>query len=87
MEAAAYAKLQRGRAVVGKPVRVQWGGGESYVGRVTEFNEDDGKHKVVYTDGDVKWHDLDQKKWSEVSEAEPKPRQVQRGELSSLTVS
>ena len=56
--------------MVGKPVRVQWDGGKSYVGRVTEFNEDDGKHKVVYTDGDVKWHDLDQMKWSELTEEE-----------------
>ena len=79
-EAAAYADLQRGRAVVGKPVRVQWGGGTSYVGRVTEFNEDDGKHMVIYTDGDVKWHDLDKMEWSEVSEAELKPRRVQRRE-------
>ena len=101
-EAAAYAKLQRGRAVVGKPVRVQFGSevelpigwqevvdaasGKAYfyhagtnasqwdrpgfIGRVTEFNEDRGRHKVEYTDGDVKWHDLDQRKWSEVSEAE-----------------
>ena len=79
-EAAAYADLQRGRAVVGKPVRVQWGGGTSYVGRVTEFNEDEGTHKVEYTDGDVKWHDLDKMKWSEVSEAELKPRRAQRRE-------
>ena len=69
-EAAAYAKLQRGRAVVGKPVRVQWKGGERYVGRVTEYSEDDGKHKVEYTDGGVNWHDLDQMKWSEVTEEE-----------------
>ena len=67
-EAAAYANLQRGRAVVGKPVRVQWGEGMSYLGRVTKYNEDEGKHQVEYTDGDVKWHDLDQIKWSEVTE-------------------
>ena len=77
---AVAAELRRKYAMVGKPVRVKWGGGESYVGRITEFNEDDGKHMVIYTDGDVKWHDLDQKKWSEVSEAELKPRRVQRRE-------
>jgi small nuclear ribonucleoprotein (snRNP)-like protein len=65
-------KCKFGQAVVGKSVRIQWKGGKSYVGRVTEFNEDDGNHKVVYTDGDVKWHDLDQRKWSEVSDAEIK---------------
>ena len=75
--------LQWGRSMVGVPVRVHWGEGGSYVGRVTEFNEYEGKHKVVYTDGDVKWHDLNKMRWSEVSEAELKPRQVQRGELSS----
>ena len=69
---AAAAELREKIAMVGKPVRVQWGGGESYVGRITEFNKDDGKHMVIYTDGDVKWHDLDKMKWSEVSEAELK---------------
>ena len=60
------------RSMVGKPVRVQFGErGESFVGRLTEFNEDDGKHKVEYTDGDVKWHDLmSDLDWSEVSEAD-----------------
>ena len=59
--------------MVGKPVRVQFGErGESFVGRLTEFNEDDGKHKVEYTDGDVKWYDMDEKKWSEVGELEYK---------------
>ena len=77
---AVAAELRRKHAMVGKPVRVQWRRGESYVGRVTEFNEEDGKHMVIYTDGDVKWHDLDEKKWSEVSEAELKPRRVQRRE-------
>ena len=77
-------RLARGRALVGKHVQVQWGVGMSYVGQVVEFNEDDGKHKVEYTDGDVKWHDLNKMRWSEVSEAELKPRQVQRGELSSV---
>ena len=69
--------------MVGKPVRVQWKGGKSYVGRVTEYSEQGaraGKHKVEYTDGDVKWHDLDKMKWSEVSEVELKPRRVQRRE-------
>ena len=41
-----------------------------FIGRVTEYSEDDGKHKVVYTDGGVNWHDLDQMKWSEVTEEE-----------------
>jgi hypothetical protein len=77
---AVAAELRRKIAMVGKPIRVKWGGGKSYVGRITEFNEDDGKHMVIYTDGDVKGHDLDQKKWSEVSEAELKPRRVQRRE-------
>ena len=56
--------------MVGKPVRVQFSGGKSYLGRVTEFNEDRGKHKVEFTDGDVEWYIMDEMQWSEVSEAE-----------------
>ena len=99
-EAAAYADLQRGRAVVGKPIRVQREGGAGLpigwqevvdaasgntyyfhagtnasqwgrpgcIGRVTEFNEYEGKHKVAYTDGESKWLFLTE--YSEVSEAE-----------------
>ena len=57
--------------MVGKPIRVQWKGGKSYVGRVTEFNEDDGKHKVEYKDREtVKWYNLGSKKYSELTEEE-----------------
>jgi hypothetical protein len=34
-DAAASELLQRGRSMVGKPIRVQWTGGGSYDGRVT----------------------------------------------------
>jgi hypothetical protein len=80
------AELQYNQDIVGTPVRVQWGGGKSYVGRVTEFNEDDGKHKVEFTDGDVEWYNMREMedRIMPVSEAELKPRRVQRGELSSV---
>ena len=72
--------LQWRRSMIGRPIRVQWTVGGSYDGRVTEFNEGTGRHKVEYTDGGVKWHDLNKMRWSEVSKVKLKPRQVKRGE-------
>jgi hypothetical protein len=41
---------------------------------VIEFNEKVGKHKVQYTDGDVKWYNMDSfTKLREISKSELSP--------------
>ena len=68
-----HAELLRKYKLVNKPVRVQWGRGKSYAGRVTELNEDDGKLKVEYKDytgQGVQWHDFASEKYSQLTEEE-----------------
>ena len=58
---------QKKHDMIGTHVQVLFDEGNHYVGRVTEFNEDDGLHKVVYTTGYVRWYDMDDIEYSEVS--------------------
>jgi hypothetical protein len=43
------------QSLVGRRVEVLWSKGARYVGRVAAFDAANGKHHVVYDDGDHKW--------------------------------
>ncbi len=49
---------RRPRRLVGRHIRVQWGGGRWYAGVVDGFDARNGQHRVRYTDGELRWYRL-----------------------------
>ena len=55
--------------LVGKRVTVKWKKGKKFTGRVAEFDRNDGTHRIVYDDGDVRWYTMSGKTYWEEGEA------------------
>ena len=51
---------------LGDRIDVRWRGGQWYSGRVEERDPRDGQHRILYDDGDVKWHELGTRHWRHV---------------------
>ncbi len=47
---------RRSRRLLGRRIRVQWGGGRWYAGVVDGFDRRNGQHPVRYADGELRWY-------------------------------
>jgi hypothetical protein len=62
-------------SLVGMKIEVKWAQNKYYAGMIEEYNgceneiailnndQGEGQHRVVYDDGDIKWHQLHMKNW------------------------
>jgi len=47
--------------LLGRPVRVLWGKGQSWTGTIDEYDSANRRHHVSYADGDARWYKLSKK--------------------------